>query len=89
MNVNCNGGPPPKINWSLDHAKNWGYTVQPGNDPSVALWFATTAPPHLPAYPGMCYTCGCPNHSQNYCPLRRCKQCLQYGHSTKVCLLNT
>lgn len=92
MNPNWNGVPPPKINWSLDHAKNWGYTLQPGHDPSVALWFATTGPPQSldsSMCNSMCYTCGGLNHSQNYCPLRRCKQCLQYGHSTQVCLLST
>jgi hypothetical protein len=35
---------------------------------------------------GYCYYCDCPQHSQNYCPLRYCYFCEVYGHSSRVCL---
>ena len=34
---------------------------------------------------GYCYYCDCPQHSQNYCPLRYCYFCETYGHSSRVC----
>lgn len=35
---------------------------------------------------GYCYYCDCPQHSQNFCPLRFCYFCEDYGHSSRVCL---
>lgn len=34
---------------------------------------------------GYCYYCDYARHSQNYCPLKQCTRCFQYGHSAKVC----
>ena len=42
-----------------------------------------------PFFYGYCYYCDCPRHSQNYCPLRQCFNCHDYGHSSKVCPKNT
>jgi hypothetical protein len=44
---------------------------------------------HPPNFNGYCYYCDCPKHSQNYCPLRLCPVCNEYGHSIKVCPKNT
>lgn len=38
-------------------------------------------------FKGICYLCKVPNHSQKYCPLRFCKRCCTFGHSSDVCLL--
>lgn len=42
-----------------------------------------------PIFFGYCYYCDCPQHSQNYCPLRMCHICDTYGHSGKVCVFNS
>jgi hypothetical protein len=34
---------------------------------------------------GYCYFCDYSRHSQNHCPLRKCRECRNYGHSEKVC----
>lgn len=39
----------------------------------------------LPLFYGCCYICDYEKHNQNYCPLRYCLVCRQYGHSDKVC----
>lgn len=36
-------------------------------------------------FTGCCYYCSQPCHSQNFCPIRQCNICLEYGHSSKVC----
>jgi hypothetical protein len=33
----------------------------------------------------LCYKCGSTKHSQNFCPLRFCTVCRDYGHSANVC----
>jgi len=40
---------------------------------------------HLPPFYGYCYCCDYARHSQNYCPLKLCYNCKEYGHSIKVC----
>ncbi len=42
----------------------------------------------LTSFFGYCYFCDYARHSQNYCPLRKCSICSQYGHSCKVCPTN-
>ena len=39
----------------------------------------------LPPFYGYCYYCDYARHSQNYCPLKLCYACGDYGHSAKVC----
>jgi len=41
--------------------------------------------PPLPLFYGCCYICDYEKHNQNFCPLRYCLACRQYGHSDKVC----
>lgn len=33
-----------------------------------------------------CYHCDCPHHSHTQCPLRHCKACDKYGHSSSTCV---
>ncbi len=37
-------------------------------------------------FTGVCYFCRRRNHSQKYCPLRRCMRCHAFGHSHQVCM---
>lgn len=38
-----------------------------------------------PSFYGYCYYCDYARHSQNYCPLKLCYRCGEYGHTYKVC----
>jgi hypothetical protein len=76
-----------KICWSLDRIKEWDYTLERGNDHPLIHFINANLQQKYPKFYGYCYSCGCPMHSQNFCPIRRCKQCLMYGHSLKVCPL--
>ena len=38
-----------------------------------------------PKFWGTCYLCGNTAHSQNFCPLTRCRTCGAFGHTDKVC----
>lgn len=38
-----------------------------------------------PPFYGYCYLCGYNLHSQSICPLKKCAQCGNYGHSAKIC----
>lgn len=71
-----------KVRWSMDDIARWNYTVRYGTDTPEA-----PTQPLESRFMGHCYSCGCAKHSQNYCPIRRCKHCLMYGHSSKVCPL--
>jgi hypothetical protein len=41
--------------------------------------------PNGMSFVGHCFHCGCPDHCQNFCPLKFCCICQQYGHMSKVC----
>lgn len=41
--------------------------------------------PKAAMFYGDCFLCSGRHHSQNYCPLRQCSVCHQYGHSKRVC----
>ena len=59
------------------HTMYWGLeTFDPDN-------YVRRAASHSIFY-GTCYTCLYPNHSQKFCPLRRCK-CGRWGHTDQVC----
>lgn len=64
------------------------YILEAGEDDTILQSVLISTQPKLnPKFLGYCYSCGCPLHSQNYCPIRMCRYCFQYGHSTKVCPL--
>jgi len=45
--------------------------------------------PKAAMFYGDCFICSGRHHSSNYCPLRQCYACGQYGHSRRVCGLAT
>lgn len=49
---------------------------------SIHNHMTVSIPQHFMGY---CYYCDCPQHSQNYCPLRYCYFCEFYGHNSRVC----
>lgn len=59
------------------------YLIWPGNDQKT---FAN-ALRRTSDFQGICYACGVLYHSQSFCPLRFCRRCKQYGHTSRVCPL--
>lgn len=39
-------------------------------------------------FQGYCYFCDYDKHSQNFCPLKQCKYCFRFGHSSRICKKN-
>lgn len=76
-----------KIRWVPDFLENVSYHVSVGNYKPVQEYLAEQNKKQVPKFFGYCYYCSAPMHSQNYCPARQCRKCLQYGHSTKICPL--
>ena len=72
---------------NLYYPKECTYSLESGTDSPLLQILQSFQYRQSPKFYGYCYSCGCPMHSQNYCPIRRCKQCLQFGHSSKVCPL--
>jgi hypothetical protein len=72
---------------NLYYPKECTYSLESGSDSPLLQILQSFEYRQSPKFYGYCYSCGCPMHSQNYCPIRRCKQCLQFGHSSKVCPL--
>lgn len=73
------GAPSPAVRGrrATTHTTRWGLeTFDPSN-------YVRRAAAHSVFY-GTCYTCLYPNHSQKFCPLRRCK-CGRWGHTDQVC----
>jgi len=73
--------------WNLEKSPDWQYTLEHGSEYSIIQFINAHKEKQVCDFYGYCYTCGCPMHFQNYCPVKRCKQCLLYGHSSKVCPL--
>ena len=63
------------------------YTLETGNENPIDLFLSQPVEKRLPKFYGYCYSCGCPMHSQNFCPAKQCKNCCMFGHSSKVCPL--
>jgi len=61
------------------------------SDPTVPDSSVATTPtipsvrPKAVIFHGECFLCSGRHHSQNFCPLRQCSICHEYGHSHKVC----
>ena len=36
-------------------------------------------------FPGQCFNCGAPKHTQAFCPLIKCTHCNLWGHNQMVC----
>ena len=69
-------------NGRFDYPYDYDYEVKLKND--------NPKPPLIipPQFNGYCYYCDYARHSQNYCPLKLCYKCGEYGHSIKVCKKN-
>lgn len=52
---------------------------------SSGITTPTSVRPKAVIFHGECFLCSGRHHSQNFCPLRQCSVCREYGHSHKVC----
>jgi hypothetical protein len=59
------------------------FEISRGIDEDIIIPTEMTSP--YPIFYGYCYYCDYTKHSQNFCPLRFCYSCHNYGHSSKVC----
>lgn len=90
-NAVCNPYRPPN-RW-YDHGfyfevniKPSTFFFEPGTDSfppkvsRIAVRLLDNGPP-----PYMCFYCGQYNHTKAHCPLIQCMNCMQFGHSDRVC----
>lgn len=70
---------------SLLNPVPFGFSITLGIDAEKLSQEKPVISAQFNSFCGYCYHCDYAQHSQNYCPLKKCHICQQYGHSYKVC----
>ena len=73
---------------SIDEGKNpitSNELLESCSPPTIKSHSPLSCSPPTIQFTGECFLCGINGHSQNYCPLKKCESCGEFGHSDKVC----